>query len=63
MTDDAPVLLTYEQAGNVLNLGERTVRRLCDDGVLPAVRIGRAVRVHRDDLDAYAEQLRTENAV
>lgn len=57
--DDPPVLLTYKQAGNVLNISERMIRRLADEGQLQAVRIGRAVRIHRDDLDAYAQQLRT----
>lgn len=55
----APLLLTYPEAASVLGLSERQVRRLVADGRVPSVRHGRSVRIHRDDLEAYAQSLRS----
>lgn len=57
--DDGVVLLTYDQVGRRLGgTSARTVRRLVGDGRLRAVSVGAARRVHRDDLDEYAQSLR-----
>jgi excisionase family DNA binding protein len=55
---DGPVLLlTKEQTGRLLNVGERTVERLIRTGKLPAVKIGAAVRVPREAVEVYVSSL------
>jgi excisionase family DNA binding protein len=56
----APILLSYDEAATVLCVSERMVRSLVHQGDLPAVSIGRARRIHREDLDAYADSLRAK---
>lgn len=52
-------LLTYEQAGEVLGLDARTVRKLCRRGDLPRVIISERVhRIDADDLTAYVRRRR-----
>ena len=41
-----------------LNLGERSVWRLIEDGELPTYRFGHSRRVRQDDLDAYISRSR-----
>jgi excisionase family DNA binding protein len=45
-------LLTVGQVAERLQISPRTVWRLIHDGRLPAVRIGRAVRLHPDAVAA-----------
>ena len=54
-TTDAPTLLTYKQAAEILQVSDRTVWQLVKDGQLRAVRFGRTVRIDRQDLDAFIE--------
>jgi excisionase family DNA binding protein len=49
MTD--PKLLTVPQVAAEFQVTPQTVRNWIDSGVLPAVRIGRAFRLRRDDVD------------
>ncbi|WP_045877110.1 helix-turn-helix domain-containing protein [Pseudofrankia sp. DC12] len=51
------LLLTVEEAADVLGLGRTTTYALIRTGALKSVRIGRARRVRVTDLDAYAAQL------
>jgi excisionase family DNA binding protein len=41
-----------------LSCSERTVRRLINDGELPAVRVRGSLRITREDLDGYIERQR-----
>ena len=43
-------LLTVGEAARQLSLSERTVRRMIAGGDLPAVRLGRAVRIRQEDV-------------
>lgn len=45
-------LLTIPQAAARLSLSPTTIRAAIRDGRLPALRVGRAVRVHVGDVDA-----------
>jgi excisionase family DNA binding protein len=45
--------VTPQQAARILGLSVRQVYRLVDRGVLPAYRIGGAIRLLADDVDAY----------
>jgi len=51
--DTIDVLLTVKEIGAVLKVNDRTVRREIDAKKLPCIRIGRAIRVSRQDLDRY----------
>jgi excisionase family DNA binding protein len=58
------LLLTVEQAAEVLSLSRRTLWRLTKDGKLPSVRYGRAVRYWIEDLKKWVEKQReASNAV
>ena len=48
--------LTVAEVAELLKLNQQTVRNWIDAGYLPAVRIGRRVRVRRTDLDRLLEE-------
>jgi excisionase family DNA binding protein len=48
----ADQLLTVPQVANEFQVTPQTIRNWIDSGVLPAVRVGRAFRLRRDDVDA-----------
>lgn len=48
-------LTVAEVAGN-LKLNQQTVRNWIDRGELPAVRVGRRVRIKRSDYDRYVQE-------
>jgi excisionase family DNA binding protein len=54
-----PLLVTVEEAGQILCLSRSTVYRLIDTGDLEVVHIGRAVRVPCSALVAFVDRLRT----
>jgi excisionase family DNA binding protein len=43
----------YSSAAGLLGVSPRTVRRMVDDGRLPAVRCGRSVRISRTAIDEF----------
>ena len=51
-----PKLLTVPQVAAELQVTAQTIRNWIDHGTLPAVRIGRAFRVKRADVDALLER-------
>ncbi|MBK8915696.1 MAG: helix-turn-helix domain-containing protein [Phycisphaerales bacterium] len=51
-------LLTVRTAATLLSLSTRTVQSLISRGDLRVVRIGRSVRIHPDDLNAYINRHR-----
>lgn len=57
-TTQKPELLTYDQVAARLKVSERMVKRLLWAGDLPKTKVGRHVRVHESDLDAYIERQR-----
>lgn len=44
-TDDLPLTITVEEAGELLGIGRRTAYRAAATGELPTVRIGRRLLV------------------
>ncbi|MGH9290723.1 MAG: helix-turn-helix domain-containing protein [Acidimicrobiales bacterium] len=48
------------QSAQALGVVSRTVYGLINAGTLPGYRIGRVIRVRRDDLDRYLETVRIE---
>lgn len=53
-------LMTPEEVADELACTERQVWRLIGNGELRRTRVGKLVRVHRDDLDAYIARQRGE---
>jgi excisionase family DNA binding protein len=60
MTEDNPLWFSSREAAKHLGLTTRTLYRLVDDGLLPAYRMGRVLRLKRDDIDAFIEASRVE---
>ena len=58
---DQPMLLRAEDVSKLLSLGRSTVFQLLASGELPVVRIGRAVRVRRADLEPWIEAQTTRS--
>ena len=62
---DAPILLRLREAATLLGVSVSTVEELVARGDLPVVRIGKCVRVRRDELqtwlDVLTEQQRRRN--
>lgn len=48
--------LTIREVGDLLKVSERTVRRWVGAGDLPAVKIGRSVRIRRADIDSRSPE-------
>lgn len=43
-------LLTVKEVAQYLRVGQVTIWRWCQQGQIPALRVGRNWRIHRDDL-------------
>jgi excisionase family DNA binding protein len=48
--------LTVAEVAETLKLNQQTVRNWIDQGSLPAIRVGRRVRIRRSDFDRLLEQ-------
>ena len=59
---NARLLLTTEEAADVLNISRTTVYGLLREGVLRAVHIGRSTRVPHAELVRYVEALAAHHA-
>ncbi len=49
-------LLTVREVATYLRVGRVTVWRWCQEGTLPASRLGRSWRIHRHDLTCFLEK-------
>ncbi len=58
--EDGSGWLSVRQVARALGVVSRTVYGLINAGQLPGYRIGRVIRVRRDDLDRYLESVRIE---
>ena len=52
-------LKTVEQVADLLNVNKHTVYRLIRTNKLPTVKIGTAIRISDDDLNAYLRKQRS----
>lgn len=50
-SDAADSFLTVAEVAGILKLNQQTVRNWIDQGSLPALRVGRRVRIRRSDFD------------
>jgi excisionase family DNA binding protein len=53
------VLHTVNDAAELLNFSTRTVRRYIAEGLLPAYRVGRGIRISQADIDALLKPIAT----
>jgi excisionase family DNA binding protein len=51
--------MTVAEVAAALKLNQQTIRNLIDQGTLPALHVGRRVRVRRSDFDTLVERGRT----
>jgi excisionase family DNA binding protein len=49
-------ILTVKEVSDYLRLSRATVWRWCNDGTLPAFKVGRGWRVHRGDVEKLLAQ-------
>jgi excisionase family DNA binding protein len=54
-------LLTVPQVAEEFQVTAQTIWNWIDQGVLPAVRVGRAFRIARDDVDALLDRAKAES--
>ena len=59
MSTSGDDFLTVAEIAQILKLNQQTVRNWIENGTLPALRVGRRVRVRRSDFDALVERGRT----
>jgi excisionase family DNA binding protein len=57
----ADALLTVPQVAEEFQVTAQTIRNWIDQGVLPAVRVGRAFRIARPDVDALLARAKAES--
>jgi excisionase family DNA binding protein len=56
--DDLPRLRTIREAAERLKVSTRSIRRWIDLGEIPVFRLGRAVRISEEDLQAFLNRNR-----
>ncbi len=52
-TPNADIYLTVEEAAAILRVDRKTVLKAVGQRTLPALRLGRAIRIHRDAIVTY----------
>ena len=48
--NDVPELMTVTEAAKYLRIGRNTAYNLVDSGKLPSIRLGKQIRIYKDDL-------------
>jgi excisionase family DNA binding protein len=62
MTPSDEEFLTVADVARILKLNQQTVRNWIDAGALPALHVGRRVRIRRSDFEQFLEQGRTRTS-
>ena len=60
-TEPEETYLTVAEVAETLKLNQQTVRNWIDQGTLPALRVGRRVRIKRSDFERILEQSYSAN--
>lgn len=55
-TQPEPLLLRTSEVARLLSLSRTTIHELVNSGQLPAVRVGRAIRISRAAVERFIEQ-------
>lgn len=58
--NDKSDLITIKQVAEFLNLAEKTVYRMANDGEIPAFKIGGSWRFKRSEVEEWLEQQRNK---
>ena len=53
--DEFPLVLTTEEAAALLRVHINTIKKMCNEGRLPANKVGRDWRILRDELREYLQ--------
>lgn len=56
---DLPVMLTVQEVAGFLRVSKNTAYNFVNTGVIPSVKIGRQVRVYREDIIRYIKSPQT----
>lgn len=48
--EEAPLVLTVDEAAKIMGVGRNTVYELVNSGQLSSIRVGRLIRISRNDL-------------
>jgi len=59
-TEIQPTWITYEEAQRLVGLGRTTLWRLAGAGEIRTARVGRAVRINVESLEAYMQRAAEE---
>lgn len=51
------MVYTLDQVADILQVSVQTVRRLIKDGKIKSIRVGVQIRVRKEDLDRYLNNL------
>jgi excisionase family DNA binding protein len=62
VSDHPDEFMTVAEVATALKINQQTIRNWIDSGYLPAIRIGRRVRIKRSDFDALLEASYTGKA-
>ena len=57
---DCPSFISIKEVSVLLGVNERTIRRLIDAGKLQSVKVGKAIRIPKENLIKYLEGGRTD---
>jgi excisionase family DNA binding protein len=60
MADEAPRWLSTGEAARRLGITSRTLYRFIDEGLVPAYRFGRVIRLTEHEVDAFIESSRIQ---
>lgn len=58
--EDVPMVLNTRQVAEILNVHINTVKNLVSKKQLPAFKIGKALRINKEDLQQFIEQARVK---
>jgi len=53
-------LMNLQDTGAFIGTSRRTVRRMIDQRIIPFYRVGRLIKVAKEDLEIYLKQQRVE---
>lgn len=56
-TQVRPTWISYEEAQRLVGLGRTTLWRLAGEKCFKTARVGRAVRINRESLEAYMDRV------
>ncbi len=48
--DDVPVMMTVEELGSFLRVSRNTAYAYVRSGIIPTVKVGRQIRIYREDV-------------